>query len=73
MVLSDGSADAERRIREMIAWDVNNGIARRAWAGNPAARFAIERAERAEPRMRVTRCHGADEGIVDRAISDGLG
>jgi urocanate hydratase len=36
----DGSADAERRLRSMIAWDVTNGLARRAWARNPGARFA---------------------------------
>ena len=41
MVL-DGSAEADTAIREMIAWDVTNGLARRAWARNPGARFAVE-------------------------------
>ena len=42
-LLLDGSADAERRLRSMLFFDVNNGIARRSWARNPEARFAIER------------------------------
>jgi urocanate hydratase len=40
----DGSDDAEKRLKLMLHWDVNNGIARRSWARNKPARFAIERA-----------------------------
>jgi len=67
-MLIDGSAEAERRIESMIAWDVNNGIARRAWAGNPGARFAASRAMQADGRYRATLPHSVDEGILDGAI-----
>merc|ERR1712032_1699900 len=40
----DGTKDAERRARQMMLWDVNNGIARRAWAGGESANFQIRRA-----------------------------
>jgi len=53
-MLLDGSADSERRLMSMLHWDVNNGIARRAWARNDEAVFAIERAMQAEPRLKVT-------------------
>jgi len=53
-MLLDGSADSERRLKSMLHWDVNNGIARRAWARNDEAVFAIERAMQAEPRLKVT-------------------
>jgi hypothetical protein len=43
MVL-DGSDDADRRLQNMLFWDVNNGIARRAWARNPHALSTIQRA-----------------------------
>lgn len=61
----DGSTDAERRLRGMLAWDVTNGIARRAWARNREARFAIGRAMEAEPRLRVTLPHDVDDGVID--------
>jgi urocanate hydratase len=53
-MLLDGSADSERRLKSMLHWDVNNGIARRAWARNDEAIFAIERAMQVEPRLKVT-------------------
>jgi urocanate hydratase len=68
MVL-DGSDDADRRIRSMIAWDVNNGIARRAWAGNPGADFAARRAMGAESRLEVTLPHRADDETVRQALA----
>ncbi len=63
----DGSADADRRIRSMIAWDVNNGIARRAWARNDGARFAIRRAMAADPRMKITMAEDVDDAIINEA------
>jgi len=66
----DGSADADRRIRGMIAWDVNNGIARRAWARNEGAEFAIRRAMVADARMKVTMPEHADDAVVDDALGD---
>jgi urocanate hydratase len=67
MVL-DGSPEAERRLSAMIAWDVTNGLARRAWARNPGARFAVERAMRAEQRLRVTLPHEASETLVEETL-----
>ena len=67
-LLLDGSADADRRLRAMIAWDVTNGLARRAWARNPGARFAVGRAMEAEERLRVTLPHEADDGLIDDAL-----
>jgi urocanate hydratase len=53
MVL-DGSIDAQRRLENMLFWDVNNGIARRSWARNEEAVFAIKRAMRNNPHLKVT-------------------
>lgn len=53
MVL-DGSSDSERKLKMMLHWDVNNGIARRSWARNKEAIFAIQRAMQEEPRLKVT-------------------
>ena len=50
----DGSKDAERRLQSMLFWDVNNGIARRNWARNEGAIFAIKRAMEQEPNLKVT-------------------
>lgn len=61
----DGSEDAARRLEQMLFWDVNNGIARRAWARNTEARFAIERAMQAEPRLKVTMPNLTDKEILD--------
>jgi urocanate hydratase len=69
MVL-DGSDEAARRIRSMIHWDVNNGIARRAWARNPGAENAARRAMDAEPRMIVTMPHGVDDALVRASVED---
>jgi urocanate hydratase len=69
-MLADGSESAARRIRTMIHWDVNNGIARRAWARNPGAESAARRAMDAEPRMAVTLPHRADDALVREAVRD---
>ena len=53
-MLLDGSADADRRLKSMLHWDVNNGIARRNWARNKGATYAIKRAMEAEPKLKVT-------------------
>jgi urocanate hydratase len=67
MVL-DGSPDADRRLRSMLYWDVNNGIARRAWARNNPALFAIKKAMETEPGLKVTLPNSVDENI----LNDGL-
>jgi urocanate hydratase len=68
MVL-DGSDAAERRVRSMLHWDVNNGIARRAWAGNEGAIAAARRAAEIEPRLRMTLPQPADAALVRSAVS----
>lgn len=65
----DGSTDAGRRLEMMLNWDVNNGIARRAWARNEGAEFAIERAMQRDPLLRVTMPQHADDTLVDRSIN----
>ena len=72
MVL-DGSAEADRRARGMLSWDVSHGLARRAWAGNPGARYAVERAAAAEDRMQVTLAAEADADTVRGAIDEAFG
>ena len=64
MVL-DGSNDAERRLKSMLFWDVNNGIARRSWARNEEANFAIERAMKAEPNLQVTMPNRVDNNLLN--------
>ena len=64
----DGSEDSARHIREMLFWDVNNGIARRSWARNEAARFAIEREMARTPALRVTLPNIADEELIKSVL-----
>jgi urocanate hydratase len=64
----DGTDDAARRIEKMIAWDVGNGVARRAWAGNEGAVFTAGRTMDAEPRLRVTLPHEADDAVLEDAL-----
>lgn len=64
----DGSQEADDRLQSMLFWDVNNGIARRAWAGNPGAAFATGRAMHREPRLQVTLPSAADDQVVEEAI-----
>ncbi len=66
----DGSEDSARHIREMLFWDVNNGIARRSWARNEGARFAIEREMARTPGLRVTLPHLADENLIRKTLQD---
>ncbi len=65
----DGSEDSARHIREMLFWDVNNGIARRSWARNEAARFAIEREMARTPGLKVTLPNLADEDLIRKNLS----
>ena len=64
----DGSEDSDRHIREMLFWDVNNGIARRSWARNEGARFAIEREMARTPGLKVTLPNLADDSLVRKAL-----
>jgi urocanate hydratase len=65
-MLLDGTADASRRLKNMLFWDVNNGIARRSWARNDEAIFAIKRAMGNEPKLKVTLPNLADEKLIDK-------
>ncbi len=65
----DGSEESARHIREMLLWDVNNGIARRSWARNEAARFAIEREMARTPGLKVTLPHLADEELIRKSLN----
>ncbi len=64
----DGSEDSARHIREMLFWDVNNGIARRSWARNAPARFAIEREMARTPELKVTLPNEADENLIRKSL-----
>ncbi|EIJ39862.1 urocanate hydratase [Galbibacter orientalis DSM 19592] len=63
MVL-DGTIEADKRLQSMLFWDVNNGIARRSWARNEEAVFAIKRAMNAEPNLKVTLPNFVDEDLL---------
>ena len=60
----DGSADSDRHIREMLFWDVNNGIARRGWARNDGALDAIRREMQRTPDLVVTLPHQVNENVL---------
>ncbi|GAB2765418.1 urocanate hydratase [Salinimicrobium soli] len=64
MVL-EGNKESERRLTSMLYWDVNNGIARRSWARNEGALFAIKRAMQTEPRLKVTLPNMVEESLLN--------
>ncbi|WP_299121941.1 urocanate hydratase [uncultured Tenacibaculum sp.] len=64
-MLLDGSLDASRRLKSMLFWDVNNGIARRSWARNEEAVFAIKRAMDVEPNLKVTLPNLVDDALLE--------
>ena len=61
----DGSDDSERHIREMLFWDVNNGITRRAWARNNGSIDAIKREMERTPNFKVTLPELVDDDIIE--------
>jgi urocanate hydratase len=64
-MLLDGSSDADRNLKMMLHWDVNNGIARRNWARNENAIFAIKRAMEIEPNLKVTLPNLVDNQLLE--------
>lgn len=68
----DGSEDSARHIRQMLFWDVNNGIARRSWARNSGAMRAILRQMQRTPQLRVTMPVMADDTLIDNALNTEL-
>lgn len=65
-MLLDGGDDAHRRLENMLHWDVNNGIARRSWARNEGAMFAIKRAMEAEPKLKVTLPNLVQDDLLEK-------
>ncbi len=63
-MLLDGTADADRRLKSMLYWDVNNGIGRRSWARNKGAVYAAKRAMKSNPNLKVTLPNFADENLL---------
>jgi urocanate hydratase len=64
----DGSADAGRRLKQMLFWDVNNGIARRSWARNKEALFAIKREMNRTPNLKVTIPNLVDDNLLEGLV-----
>ncbi len=64
-LLLDGTPEAERRLKSMLFWDVNNGIARRSWARNEEAMDAIRRAMLAEPKLKITLPNLAEDSLLE--------
>ena len=65
MVL-EGNKESERRLKSMLFWDVNNGIARRSWARNSGAIFAAKRAMETEPRLKVTLPNLVEDSLLEK-------
>ena len=61
----DGSEEADRRIRQMLLWDVNNGIARRSWARNNGSMDAIRREMERTPGLQVTMPNLVDDALLE--------
>ena len=66
----EGTDDSARHIREMLHWDVNNGIARRSWARNKGAEDAIRREMDRTPNLKVTMPNYADDSIIEQALNN---
>ena len=64
-MLLDGTKAADKKLRSMLFWDVNNGISRRSWARNEEAIFAIKRAMEHEPLLKVTIPNTTDDELID--------
>ncbi len=64
-MLLDGSRATDDKLKSMLFWDVNNGIARRNWARNPHAMTAIDRAMEAEPKLKVTKPNLVGNDLID--------
>lgn len=67
-MMIDGGEDSARHIREMLFWDVNNGIARRSWARNEGSIHSIEREMARTPNLKVTMPNFVDDEIIYNAV-----
>ena len=61
----DGSKESEDKIRNMLFWDVNNGIARRNWARNKEAKFTIQRAMKMNSNLKVFIPNETNDSLLD--------
>ena len=68
-LLLDGTTDADRKLKQMLFFDVNNGIARRAWARNKEAQQAIETELTRTSTLKVTRAIGVEDELIDKLFS----
>ena len=64
-MLLDGSKEADERLERMLFYDVNNGIARRSWARNKNARFAIEREMERSPKLEITLANLVEDDLLE--------
>ena len=64
----DGSPEASIRLKSMLSWDVNNGVARRAWARNDGAEFAAKQAMTTDQKLQITLPNHANDAIIDKAL-----
>lgn len=64
----DGSQDSDRHIREMLLWDVNNGIARRSWARNKGSIDAIKREMKRTPNLCITLPNMVDDALLETLL-----
>ncbi len=65
-LLLDGSSDADRRLRSLLHFDVNNGLARRSWARNEGSISSIQRAQNLNSELQITLPHVADDAIINK-------
>ena len=64
----DGSDDAAKRAKEMLHWDVLNGVSRRAWGFNENAEFTIKKAMEREPKLRITMPNHVEDNVLDKVV-----
>jgi urocanate hydratase len=63
-MLIDGTKESEENLRNMLFFDVNNGVARRSWARNEEALFAIKREMKRSPNLKITLPNLVNENIL---------
>ena len=64
-MLLDGTVDTDRKVKSMLSFDVNNGIARRSWARNSGAMITADRAQKLADDLQITIPHRADDKAID--------
>jgi urocanate hydratase len=69
-MMLDGTPETEDKIRMMLHWDVNNGIARRSWARNKEAIFTLKREMDRTPELKVTIPYIADDEMINEALKE---